>query len=67
MCYTNKGKVAPFDHVPVWSANASRLDKTKVLLVGYFRLFIVATGCPSERLPQRTVSSYGSVNNETVR
>ena len=26
---------------------------------GYFRLFIVATGCPSERRPQKTVSCYG--------
>ena len=25
----------------------------------YFRLFIVATGCPSERRPQKTVSCYG--------
>ena len=25
-------------------------------VIGYFRLFIVATGCPSERLPQKTVS-----------
>ena len=24
-------------------------------LIGYFRLFIVATGCPSERRPQKTV------------
>ena len=28
-------------------------------LVGYFRLFIVATGCPSERRPQKTVNCYG--------
>ena len=26
---------------------------------GCFRLFIVATGCPSERRPQKTVSCYG--------
>ena len=26
---------------------------------GYFRLFIVATGCLSERRPQKTVSCYG--------
>ena len=26
---------------------------------GYFRLFIFATGCPSERRPQKTVSCYG--------
>ena len=25
----------------------------------YFRLFIVATGCPSDRRPQKTVSCYG--------
>ena len=25
----------------------------------YFCLFIVATGCPSERRPQKTVSCYG--------
>ena len=25
----------------------------------YFRLFVVATGCPSERRPQKTVSCYG--------
>ena len=27
--------------------------------VGYFRLFTVATGCPSERRPWKTVSCYG--------
>ena len=26
---------------------------------GYFPLIIVATGCPSERRPQKTVSCYG--------
>ena len=25
---------------------------------GYFRLFIVATGCPSEQCPQKTLSYY---------
>ena len=30
-----------------------------LLVVDYFRLFIVATGCPSERRPQRTVRCYG--------
>ena len=28
-------------------------------LVDYFCLFIVATGCPSDRRPQKTVSCYG--------
>ena len=28
-------------------------------LVGCFRLFIVATDCPSERRPQKTVICYG--------
>ena len=28
-------------------------------LIDYFRLFIVATGCPSEQHPQKTVSCYG--------
>ena len=28
-------------------------------LFDYFRLFIVATGCPSEQRPQKTVSCYG--------
>ena len=28
-------------------------------LIDYFRLFIVATGCLSERRPQKTVSCYG--------
>ena len=28
-------------------------------LVGYFHLFIVTTGCPSEQRPQKTVSRYG--------
>ena len=28
-------------------------------LAGYFRLFIVATGCPSEQRPKKTVSCYG--------
>ena len=27
--------------------------------IDYFRLFIVATGCPYERRPQKTVSCYG--------
>ena len=27
--------------------------------IDYFRIFIVATGCPSERRPQKTVSCYG--------
>ena len=31
------------------------------MLFGFFRLFIVATGCPSERCPQKTVSCYGGV------
>ena len=29
-------------------------------LVGYFHLFVVATGCPSERCPRKTVSCYGA-------
>ena len=28
-------------------------------LVGYFRLFIVATSCPSERSRQKIISGYG--------
>ena len=28
-------------------------------LIDYFRLFIIATGCQSERRPQKTVSCYG--------
>ena len=28
------------------------------LLIDYLCLFIVATGCPSERRPQKTVSCY---------
>ena len=28
-------------------------------LVAYFRLFIVAIGCPSEQRPQKTISCYG--------
>ena len=38
-------------------------------LVGYFHLFIVATGCPSERCPQKTVSCYGDsarIQDETT-
>ena len=27
--------------------------------IGYFRLFIVASGCPSERRPKKTGSCYG--------
>ena len=27
-------------------------------VIGYLRLFIVATGCPSERYTQKTVSCY---------
>ena len=29
--------------------------------VGYFCLFIIATGCPSEQCPQKTVSFYGEI------
>ena len=35
----------------------------------YFRLFIVATGCPSERRLQETVSCYGDrarIQDETT-
>ena len=28
-------------------------------LIDYFRLFTVATGCPSERRPQKTAGRYG--------
>ena len=45
-----------------------RLDQSTILssgkalintdLIDYFRLFIVATGCPSERRSQKTVSCY---------
>ena len=31
----------------------------------YFCLFIVATGCPSERRPQKTVSCYGEWCKDT--
>ena len=34
-------------------------DSSQIHLVDYFRLFIVATGCPSERRPQKTLSCYG--------
>ena len=34
---------------------------------GYFRLFIVATGYPSERRPQKTVSCYGGLCKDTER
>ena len=34
-------------------------DVTIAGLIDYCRLFIVATGCPSERRPQKTVSCYG--------
>ena len=37
--------------------------------VGHFRLFIVATGCPSERRPEKTVSFYGDsarIQDETT-
>ena len=36
-------------------------------LVGYFRLFIVATGCPSERRPQKTViGDTARIQDETT-
>ena len=34
-------------------------DTTSYLMFDYFRLFIIATGCPSERRPQKMVSCYG--------
>ena len=40
-------------------ADTSKLCLAQLWLVGYFRLFIVATGCPSERRPQKTVICYG--------
>ena len=40
-------------------ANAEPHSSVGSVQSGYFRLFIVATGCPSERRPQMTVSCYG--------
>ena len=34
-------------------------------VVGYLRLFIVATGCPSERRPQQTGDS-ARIQDETI-
>ena len=37
-------------------------DETKIedkFGFGYFCLFIIATGCPSEQRPKKTVSCYG--------
>ena len=42
-----------------WLSRSPDLNPIKHAWVGYFRLFIVATGCPSERRPQKTVSCYG--------
>ena len=43
-------------------SGAIRIAMTTFLcLIDYFRLFIVATGCPSERRPQKTVSCYGGI------
>ena len=39
--------------------DGSHRSNHRIGLVGYFRLFIVATGYPSERRPQKTVSCYG--------
>ena len=35
--------------------------------VPYFRLFIVATGCPSQQRPQKTVKCYGGQCKDTGR
>ena len=37
----------------IWLCSSNRF------LIDYFRLFIVTTGCPSERRPQKTVSCNG--------
>ena len=58
--------VSPFAHIfDIISFFAAELEEPKIGilskglgLVGYFRLFIVATGCPSERCPQKMVSCY---------
>ena len=43
----------------VYSYNSVRVkDCSTFVWFDYFRLFIVATGCPSERRPQKTVSCY---------
>ena len=39
----------------------------RIDLFGYFRLSIFATGCPSERRPQKTVSCYEGSCKDTGR
>ena len=41
----------------VWESQETHMHHRQPF--DYFRLFIVAIGCPSERRPQRTVSCYG--------
>ena len=43
----------------VWSKYTGSRHRIDWLIIFVFRLFIVATGCPSERRPQKTVSCYG--------
>ena len=48
------------DHIYVARIFSKSSYRLKIgILIDYFRLFIVATGCPSERRPQKTVSCYG--------
>ena len=45
----------------LWSeiVSISVSKSSGISFVGYLRLFIVATGCSSERRPQKTVCCYG--------
>ena len=53
-----KGENADYQHFPSVFSKAFFFWVVKSGF-DYFRLFIVATGCPSERCPQKMVSYYG--------
>ena len=52
--------VAFYDMRPVTFVLPDEMADVSIAdLIDYFRLVIVATGCPSERRPQKTVNCYG--------
>ena len=58
-CYRLPIRETPLGRRLVVTGDSVRIQDKTTDLIDYFRLFIVDTGCPSERRPQKTVSCYG--------
>ena len=61
-CSLSCRKRLPIPHFcvsPFFFSHLTLLCNTRSYLDGYFCLNMVATGCPSQRRPQKTVSCYG--------